>query len=60
VDGKWPKLMLMGAVTSCRLLYDLTTGTGSPRLAPAVLQCSLLVCALLALIGSAVIYATDR
>jgi hypothetical protein len=60
VSGKWPKMMLMSAVTSCWLLYDLTTATESPRLALAVLQYSLLVCALVALLGSAVMCATDR
>ena len=59
-NGKWPKMMLMSAVTSCWLLYDLTTATESPRLALAALQCSLLVCALVALVGSTVMYATDR
>ena len=43
MNGKWPKMMLMSAVTSCWLLYDLTTATESPRLALAVLQYSLLV-----------------
>jgi hypothetical protein len=48
------------AVTSCWMLYDITTATEAPRLALAILQYSLLACALVALVGSAVIYATDR
>jgi len=48
------------AVTSLWLLYDITTATEAPRLALALLQYSLLACALIALVGSAVVHATDR
>ena len=52
--------MLLSAVTACWLLYDLTTTTEAPRLALAILQYALLACALVALVGSAVMYVTDR
>jgi hypothetical protein len=52
--------MLMSAVTSIWLLYDISTATEAPRLMLAILQYSLLTCAVVALIGSAVMYATDR
>ena len=52
--------MLLSAVTSCWLLYDMTTATEAPRLALAILQYALLGCALVALVGSAVMYASER
>ena len=60
VNSKWPKVMLLSAVTSLWLLYDITTATEAPRLALALLQYSLLACALIALVGSAVMHATGR
>ena len=60
VNSKWPKVMLLSAVTSCWLLYDMTTATEAPRMSLAVVQYALLACALVALVGSAVMYATDR
>jgi hypothetical protein len=51
--------MAISAVTSCWLLYDITTANEAPRLALAILQYSLLAFALVALVGSAVMYATD-
>ena len=60
VNSKWPKVALMSAATSCWLLYDITTATEAPRLAVAILQYALLACSLVALIGSAVMHATDR
>jgi hypothetical protein len=60
VNSKWPKVMAISALTSCWLLYDITTATEAPRLALAILQYALLACALVALVGSAVIYATDQ
>ena len=59
-SNKWPKVMLMSAVTSIWLLYDISTASEAPRLLLAILQYSLLTCALVALVGSAVMYATDR
>ena len=52
--------MLLSAVTSCWLLYDITTATEAPWLALAFLQYSLVACALVVPVGSAVMYATDR
>jgi hypothetical protein len=52
--------MLMSAVTSGWLLYDVTTATEAPRLALAILQYALLACAQVALIGSVVMHATER
>jgi hypothetical protein len=60
MNGKWPKLMLMTAATSAWLAYDIATATEAPSLALATLQYALLACSLFALIGSAVMYATDR
>jgi hypothetical protein len=60
VNSKWPNVMLPSAITSLSLLYDITTATEAPRLALAILQYSLLICALIALVGSAVMHATDR
>jgi len=52
--------MLVSAATSLWLLYDITTATEAPRLMLAFLQYSLLACALVALVGAAVMHATDR
>lgn len=60
MNGKWPKVMLLSAATSLWLLYDLATATEAPSPALALLQYALLACVLVALIGSAVMYATDR
>lgn len=60
MNSKWPKVMLMSAVTSGWLLYDVTTATEAPRLALAILQYALLACAQVALIGSVVMHATER
>jgi hypothetical protein len=60
MPSKWPKVMLMSAATSAWLVYDITSATEAPRQALAILQYALPACALCALIGSAVMYATDR
>ena len=60
MNSRWPKIMLLSALTSCWMLYDITTSTEAPRMALAVVKYSLLACALVALVGSAVMYATDR
>ena len=59
MNGKWPKVMLLGALTSLWLLYDIVTTTEAPRLELAFPQYSLLACALIALVGSAMMYAAD-
>ncbi|MBA7478496.1 MAG: hypothetical protein DI543_26015 [Bradyrhizobium icense] len=58
--AKRPKVALISALTSCWLLYDIMTATEAPRLAVAILQYALLACSLVALIGSAVMHATDQ
>lgn len=60
VNSKWPRVILLSAVTACFLLYDIATATEAPRLALARLEYALLACATVALVGSAVMYATDR
>jgi hypothetical protein len=52
--------MALSAITSIWLLYDIATATEAPRLALAAVQYTLLALALVALVGSAVMYATDR
>jgi hypothetical protein len=52
VYSKWPKLMLMSGITSAWLLYGMAMATEAPSRALAILQCGLLACALLGLVGS--------
>jgi len=59
MNSKWPKVMLMSGLTSAWLLYDMATATETPRQAVAVLQYGLLACALIGLIGSVVMAASD-
>ena len=59
MNSKW-KVMAISAVTTCWLLYEITTATEAPRLALAILRYALLACALVLLAGSAAMYATDR
>ena len=60
MNSKWPKLILMSAATSAWLIYDMTTATETPRQAVAVLQYGLLACALMGLIGSLVMLASQK
>ena len=60
MNSKWLKVMAISAATSCWLLYNITTATEAPRLALAILQYAVLACALVALVGFAVMYATNR
>jgi hypothetical protein len=60
MQGKWPKVMLLSAATSAWLAYDIISAPEAPRQALAVLQYALLACAVCALVGSAVMAATDR
>jgi hypothetical protein len=60
VNSKWPKIMLMSGATSAWLLYDMATATEAPRQAVAVLQYGLLGCALIALLGSIVMAASEK
>lgn len=50
----------MSAVTSGWLIYDMTSATEAPRQALAVLQYCLLALALVALVGSVLMYATEK
>jgi hypothetical protein len=59
VEGKSPKVMLISAVSSGWLIYDMTTATEAPGPALAVLQYCLLALALVALVGSALMYAAE-
>jgi hypothetical protein len=52
--------MLMSAATSAWLIYDMTTATEVPRQAVVFLQYGLLACALLRLVGSLVMYASQK
>jgi hypothetical protein len=52
--------MLMSAVTSAWLIYDMASATEAPSRAVAVLQYGLLACALFGLIGSLVKFATEK
>ena len=60
VNSKWPRVMLLSAVTTCWLLYDMVSATEAPRQAVAILEYALLACAMVALVGSAAMYAQDR
>jgi len=60
VNNKWPRVMLLSAVTTCWLLYDIASATEAPSQAVAILEYALLACAMVALAGSAVMVATDR
>ena len=58
MNSKWPKLMLMSGITSVWLLYE--TATPSPGRALAILQYGLLACALIGLVGSLVMLASEK
>ena len=60
MNSKWPKIMLMSGATSAWLLYDIATASEAPRQAVAVLQYGLLACALIGLVGSIVMAASDK
>jgi hypothetical protein len=52
--------MLMSAATSAWLIYEMASATEAPSRAVAVLQYSLLACALSGLIGSLMKYAAEK
>jgi hypothetical protein len=60
VNSKWPKLMLMSGVTSVWLVYGMATATEAPSPALAILQYALLACALIGLVGSLVMLASEK
>ena len=60
MDSKWPKLVLMSGITSARLLYEMATAAEAPSRALAILQYGLLACALVGLVGSLVMWASEK
>ena len=60
MNGKWPKVMLMGAATAAWLVYDMATAAEAPRQAVAILQYCLLAAALIGLAGSLVMAGSEK
>ena len=60
MNSKWPKLMLMSGITSAWLLYEMATATEAPSRALAILQYGLLGGALIGLVGSLVMLASEN
>ena len=60
MNSKWPKLMLMSGITSAWLLYETAMATEAPSRALAILQYGLLACALIGLVGSLVMLASEK
>jgi len=60
VYSKWPKLMLMSGITSAWLLYEMATAAEAPSRALAILQYGLLACALIGLVGSLAMLASEK
>ena len=60
VYSKWPELMLMSGITSAWQFYEMATATEAPSRAPAILQSRLLACALIGLVGSLVMPASEK
>lgn len=58
--SKWPKLMLMSGITSAWLLYEMAMATEAPSRALAILQRGLLACALIGLVGSLAMLASEK
>ena len=60
MNSKWPELTLMSGITSVWLLYEMATATEAPSRALAILHYGLLACALIGLIGSLVMLASEK
>ncbi len=60
MNSKWPKLMLMSGITSVWLLYEMATATEAPSRGLAILQYGLLACALIGLVGSLAMLASEK
>ena len=58
--SNWSKLILMSGTTLGWLLYHMATAAESPGLELAVVQHSLLACALIGLAGSLATLASER
>jgi len=52
--------MLISGITSAWLLYEMATATEAPGRALAILQYGLLACALIGLIGSLAMLASEK
>jgi hypothetical protein len=52
--------MLMSGITSAWLLYEMATAAEAPSRALAILQHGLLACALIGLVGSLVMSASEK
>lgn len=60
MNSKWPKVMLMSAATAAWLVYDMASATETPRQAVAMLQYCLLAGALIGVVGSLVMAASEK
>ena len=60
MNSKWAKLMLMSGITSAWLLHEMATATEAPSRALAILQYGLLGGALIGLVGSLVMLASEN
>ena len=60
MTSKWPKVMLMSGLSSAWLLYDIATASEAPGRALALLQYGLLAAALIGLVGSLVMLASEK
>lgn len=60
MSSKWPKLMLMSGTTSAWLLYEMATATEAPSRALAIVQYGLLAGALIGLVGSLAMLASEK
>ena len=60
MNSKWPKLMLMSGITPAWLLYEMAPATEAPSRALAILQYGLLACALIGLVGSLAMLASEK
>ena len=60
MSSKWAKLILMSGITSAWLLYEMATATEAPGRALAILQYGLLACALIGLVGSLMMLASQK
>jgi hypothetical protein len=58
VNSKWPKLMLISGITSAWLLYEMAIATEAPSRA-LILRYGLLACALIGLVGSLAMLASE-
>jgi len=55
-----PKLTLMSGITSAWLLYEMATASEAPSRALAILQYGLLACAMIGLVGSLAMLASEK